>query len=104
MYLISIQLSGGFCHANICLLLRTNLQLRNYAKYRNQRLIYQEKSFVHKKIKSNCLANTHVKYIYLDFSIKTTEKTHRRLFRGTIYGNPFAHRLFLANFAPGIIQ
>ena len=37
----------------------TNRTLQNYAKYRNQRLIYQEKSFGHKKIISKCLANTH---------------------------------------------
>ena len=35
-----------------------------YAKFRNQRLIYQEKSFAHKKIISNCLANTHIIYNY----------------------------------------
>ena len=43
------------------------------------------------------------KYIWNGPS-RQTEKTHRHLFGGTIYGNPFAHRLFLANFAPGIIQ
>ena len=35
-----------------------------YAKFRNQRLIYQEKSFAHKKIISNCLANGHRIYDY----------------------------------------
>lgn len=44
--------------------LETNLQLQSYAKYRNQRLIYQEKSFVHKKIILNCLANAHGFYNY----------------------------------------
>ena len=38
--------------------------MQNYAKYRNQRLIYQEKSFGHKKIISNCLANAQSFYNY----------------------------------------
>lgn len=38
--------------------------MQNIAKYRNQRLIYQEESFGYKKIISNCLANTQSFYNY----------------------------------------
>lgn len=41
------------------LLLRDKLHTAKLRKYRNQKLSYQEKSFGHKKIISNGLANTH---------------------------------------------